>query len=554
MSTLKTIELGDHDSTIMDMPVEILSKIFISCLDPDWYMDPPIRFNSHQAPLLLTKVCRHWRTVSQSTQHLWTMLPHLGPGVTHIQPGSGAYKLFRMYLAYSGNAPLSILIFIQTEKQNDGVIALLSPHLHHIGRLRISFALWMGAPGHLPDRFFAGRQGDFALLTHLRIASPLSIPQSLCSCAFEGAPLLRSVSLTYFHPQVSLPWSQLKYYHHHVGDIGGISDTLVLCTGLETLDLCAKRLYKTKSYETRAKFVFLPRLRRMRLIDEKGTSDQLLNSLRAPCLEVIQIDHANRTSPIPNALIACIARSHCAELTSLQLLCSRITVDELLQLSGLAPGLRELDIYFTSDAFRALTHSSTRDNIFPRLARLTVRDVMVPDQELIDGCQSRFSPSLGSTDGELLVEPLQYCEVHAWGGPEASLDTARRLQGVAESFQDDGYLESIMRQVGSLLFSIGSLGVPPEILSENIRYLEGCFDTIEKYEVSHALLLERYGLENVMRNGAILSHLQMRASALLRKWRPLIEEYSAKDTKWIIGPGSRGRARWFIAPTPRGVS
>ncbi|KAF8882710.1 hypothetical protein BD779DRAFT_912988 [Infundibulicybe gibba] len=298
----------------------------------------------------------------------------------------------------------------------------------------------------------------------------------------------------------------------------------------------------------------------MRLSDPNGASDQFLNSLWAPHLEVIQIDDIYHSSPVPSALIACVARSHCTELTSLELLCSRISADELLQLSSLTPGLRELDMRLTPDAFWALMPPSIGNKIFPRLARLTVRDVMVPDQELISVCRSRFSPSPNSIEGEPQAEPLQYCRIYL----HDELEVARRLQDVAESFQDDTGFRKTMRRVKRLLSNTvrTSPNIPLEVSPENVHHLENCFDFLEKHKINHALLLERHNSEHILGqismespgNNAVPPHLRMRASALLAKWKPLMEEYTARDARWVLEPSSYNVYRLVYHPTikPKG--
>ncbi|KAF8879316.1 hypothetical protein CPB84DRAFT_1622766, partial [Gymnopilus junonius] len=56
---------------------EILSKIFLYCLpysywSPCWE-DAPNRPKPSEAPLLLSQICRRWRTVALHTPQLWTV-------------------------------------------------------------------------------------------------------------------------------------------------------------------------------------------------------------------------------------------------------------------------------------------------------------------------------------------------------------------------------------------------------------------------------------------------------------------------------------------------
>ncbi|KAF8882655.1 hypothetical protein BD779DRAFT_910862 [Infundibulicybe gibba] len=142
----------DHrqQRTIVDLPAEILSEIFIQCIGvvahermgkgPTWYpqmrdwayswysspRDKSSEYYSEEAPLLpITHVCRCWRSVAISTPKLWARLPPIGQH--DVLPESGEDQLFHMYLARSGNAPLSISIFYQYSVSDDYTAALLSP-------------------------------------------------------------------------------------------------------------------------------------------------------------------------------------------------------------------------------------------------------------------------------------------------------------------------------------------------------------------------------------------------------------------------------------------
>ncbi|TFK49779.1 hypothetical protein OE88DRAFT_383306 [Heliocybe sulcata] len=60
---------------IQELPVELLSKIFVHCLDAGSGRDAQFtRAHSGKAPMLLTQVCSHWRRCALDTPQLWCSL------------------------------------------------------------------------------------------------------------------------------------------------------------------------------------------------------------------------------------------------------------------------------------------------------------------------------------------------------------------------------------------------------------------------------------------------------------------------------------------------
>ncbi|KAJ7181142.1 hypothetical protein C8R46DRAFT_986272, partial [Mycena filopes] len=54
---------------ILTLPVELTAEIFLHCLP-----DTPTPPNSTMAPMLLTRICQHWRNIACSTPRLWAAL------------------------------------------------------------------------------------------------------------------------------------------------------------------------------------------------------------------------------------------------------------------------------------------------------------------------------------------------------------------------------------------------------------------------------------------------------------------------------------------------
>ncbi|KAG1778953.1 hypothetical protein EV702DRAFT_933268, partial [Suillus placidus] len=57
-------------SVMCRLPTEILCHIFIHCLPHTSYTLP----NSKSPPMLLTRICRHWRDVATDMPSLWCRL------------------------------------------------------------------------------------------------------------------------------------------------------------------------------------------------------------------------------------------------------------------------------------------------------------------------------------------------------------------------------------------------------------------------------------------------------------------------------------------------
>ncbi|KAF7363773.1 hypothetical protein MSAN_01035100 [Mycena sanguinolenta] len=91
------------------VPQEILQAIFLSCL-PSQH-NALIDFN--EAPLLLGRVCRHWRSVAYSTPILWSSM-HIPPlpersALPHVLLKQE--RLVAAWLERSTTCPLSISLF-----------------------------------------------------------------------------------------------------------------------------------------------------------------------------------------------------------------------------------------------------------------------------------------------------------------------------------------------------------------------------------------------------------------------------------------------------------
>ncbi|KII88598.1 hypothetical protein PLICRDRAFT_629807 [Plicaturopsis crispa FD-325 SS-3] len=109
---------------MQDLPLEIVSRVFIHCLPPDMYF--PIRRDT--APLLFTQICRSWRTVALSTPQLWCSL---GIWLYYNDPRP-IIDMFHTWMARSGQLPFSLFLSqpYEVEGLRDAVADVLTQYLY----------------------------------------------------------------------------------------------------------------------------------------------------------------------------------------------------------------------------------------------------------------------------------------------------------------------------------------------------------------------------------------------------------------------------------------
>lgn len=102
------------------LPVEVLQVVFLLAVNDE--PDCPSIFsydskttamsaNFGSPPLLFTRVCRHWRDVAHSTPEIWSRIKVILPGRL-VKPLTPFFpSLLQVWLAQSGNLPLTICIY-----------------------------------------------------------------------------------------------------------------------------------------------------------------------------------------------------------------------------------------------------------------------------------------------------------------------------------------------------------------------------------------------------------------------------------------------------------
>ncbi|KAJ7680022.1 hypothetical protein B0H17DRAFT_1077141 [Mycena rosella] len=106
------------------LPPEITSIIFRHCLP-----SPPNgsghRYPSpHDAPLLLTQICRQWREFCLDTPDLWASIA-LKDGC-----GAGSVQLLKQWLSHSRNRPLTIALEVKDVTRAGELMGDILLHCH----------------------------------------------------------------------------------------------------------------------------------------------------------------------------------------------------------------------------------------------------------------------------------------------------------------------------------------------------------------------------------------------------------------------------------------
>lgn len=193
---LEKVEMcvAEHEALvapIRQLPSEVLSEIFLSCLP-----QPPPTSCPSEMPLVLGQVSRHWRDVWLSTPGLWANIT-----VHCSNIDNRVISRVETCIKRSGDCPLTIDINAPSED----CTRLLEAIIPHSERW-YSIAFNMRASMH---RLLTRVRGRLPLLANLRLASPDFDPKlSSAASTYELAPRLTSAHIdTRF--DVNLPWNQL---------------------------------------------------------------------------------------------------------------------------------------------------------------------------------------------------------------------------------------------------------------------------------------------------------------------------------------------------------
>ncbi|KAF8439930.1 hypothetical protein L210DRAFT_3645879 [Boletus edulis BED1] len=110
---------------IKRLPPELLSEIFEHCLDGSNAVLFSGTARHSEAPLLLGRVCRSWRTVAHATPRLWRdIVVNVCDGRYSEELRRDALPVLQTWLAHSGSLPLKLDVLCKTERVLPGLMDL----------------------------------------------------------------------------------------------------------------------------------------------------------------------------------------------------------------------------------------------------------------------------------------------------------------------------------------------------------------------------------------------------------------------------------------------
>ncbi|KAF7363966.1 hypothetical protein MSAN_01055100 [Mycena sanguinolenta] len=228
-------------SPMRRIPQDVLLEIFFSCLPTEHnaLVDPA------EAPLVLGRICRHWREVAYSVPMLWSSIhiPSLDYSTASQNILSSFERTVKAWLERSAPCPLSISFFDKIHPRDILKENPLEIQLPAVSR-RLRHLALAGHSKFIPPLLRLGA-ADLPLLRRLRIRTTIDITDF--TNVFQ-IPTLEDVALAIFTPvnplSLGLPWSQLTRLclncfpvwteNGSAGglDVRGVSDVLRMCPNL----------------------------------------------------------------------------------------------------------------------------------------------------------------------------------------------------------------------------------------------------------------------------------------------------------------------------------
>ncbi|KAG6852888.1 hypothetical protein C0991_008373 [Blastosporella zonata] len=424
------------------LPTEIMSKIFLQCTDVDGSLTPP---NTIDVPLLLTKICRSWRTVAIGTRSLWSRLYlNIKPNAKHQA------TLLSTWLTRSGTCPLHIYIMWNDPPYfpSHAILDILVQHSHHWG------SMYFFLPLSAYTALFPAR-GNFPSLTELSLGThEPSAPDPILD-AFEDAPKLRSLECVNLHPYMfKFPWANLSEIPIMTVTVDDSLDILRRAPRLERgsfiytdeLIVCPAPPPKPLRHEHLKELAVLAPI----WYEDIKTKD-LFKYLIAPHLHSLRI--CNIHWPFGTHLSSFLTQIDALE--SLYIRKTTLTEAEVLGLLQLLPTLKHLTL-LSSSMFPMVS-----DLLLTRLTwRPAMKMPLVPKLETLEI----------SLPGPLTIPFVELLESR-WDVDDGSTSVVQLLQ--VEVGASDEYDDEIIRRLESLAQAgmqviIGTTDVP---LEDGLEYL-----------------------------------------------------------------------------------
>ncbi|KAJ7493578.1 hypothetical protein FB451DRAFT_1077336 [Mycena latifolia] len=197
---------------VLTLPVEITTEIFLDCLPGSlsgYDTKPCMPLN--EPPILLTRICRDWRTIALSTPQLWSHV-RLDFGGKHGRSGyidSWWVSFLGRWLSHAQMQPLSMSISNLTHMDPDEAL---------IGLLDSYRTQWEDVSLRLPfSRFYQFSTTELLPILQRLELDACNIPRDVIDipiAAFQHAPVLTHVRLDgWLRPShFILPWVQLTSF------------------------------------------------------------------------------------------------------------------------------------------------------------------------------------------------------------------------------------------------------------------------------------------------------------------------------------------------------
>jgi hypothetical protein len=313
---------------IRSPPVELLANIFSLCM-PE-YPAPGL-----QIPLILGRVCRHWRAITLSMGNLWRSMDL---ALDVLNPHTQAAQV-QSWLSRSSGYPLSI-IFRYVGDISKYTQPLVNTLLEHSQR-------WEYIELHVTGPFvqaFAPAKGRMALLQQLQLCLVGEGRTSfdMMIDAFVVAPKLHSVVLHAHASSLRLPWEQLTECTisasiYAILEFLRLTPNLVNCC----LDDC---FWGYHIAEPPPEFPRISNLLSLHLVQiTRGSGLFILQYITLPFLRDITFDIYDMAEWPQEDFMEFLLRSACP-LERLALLRVLLTLQDLTKCLQALPSLLELEI------------------------------------------------------------------------------------------------------------------------------------------------------------------------------------------------------------------